>query len=69
MLDLTVGLEPSEAAALTEMLCESHDVFAIKEGERGETDLIQFEINTRDEQPLRQRTWRIPFAACREVSK
>ena len=69
MLDLTVGLKLSGAAVVTEMLSESHNAFAIEEDEHGDTDLIQFEINTGDKRLIRQPPWRIPFAVHRDVSK
>ena len=34
-----------DRSKLQELLCEHHNVFAIEDGERGETDMIQMEIN------------------------
>ena len=62
-------LQPDEKLKLTIMLQEHHQVFALEDGERGETDLIQFSIDTGDACPLRQPARRIPFAARQEVSK
>ena len=62
-------LQPDEKLKLTIMLQEHHQVFALEDGERGETDLIEFSIDTGDARPLRQPARRIPFAARQEVSK
>ena len=62
-------LQSDEKSKLIAMLQEHHQAFALEEGERGETDLIQFSIDTGDACPLRQPARRIPFAARQEVSK
>ena len=51
-----------------EFLMESHQVFALEEGELGATDLLQFEIDTGDATPTKLRPYRIPFAVRKEVS-
>ena len=48
---------------------EYHDVFSLEEDERGETDMIEFEINTGDELPRKQAARRIPYAARQEVAE
>ena len=68
-LDLGDSLDPEELRELMKALQEHHDVFALEEDERGETDLVEFTIDTGDAQPLRQPPRRIPFAARQEVSK
>ena len=45
------ALVPSEREKLKEMLMDYHTVFSLETNERGETDLIQFEINTGDSFP------------------
>ena len=47
---------------------EYHDIFSLEEDERGETDLIEFEINTSDEASRKQPVRRTPFAACQEIA-
>jgi len=46
-----------------------HDVFSLEEDERGETDIIEFEINTGDKLPRKQTVRRIPYAAHQEVAE
>ena len=62
-------LQLDEQECLREMLQQYHHVFALEEGERGETDLIEFHIDTSDANPIRQPARRIPFAARQEISK
>ena len=45
---------------LEELLLDYHDVFSLEEDERGETDMVEFEINTGDELPTKQAAKRIP---------
>ena len=57
---------------LEELLSEYHDVFSLDEDERGEADMIEFEINTGDELPRKQAARRIPYGArqsCRTIRK
>jgi len=51
------------------LLCEYHDVFALRDGEHGKTDLIQLEIDTGNSSPNRQHPRRMPFLAKKEVTK
>ena len=46
-----------------EFLAQKHDVFTLEEGEKGETDLVQMEVDTGDATPKKQRPYRLPFAA------
>jgi len=57
-----------ERSQLHSFLLEHHQAFALEEGERGETDLIQMHIDTGDSSPRRQPARRIPFAVRREVA-
>ena len=50
-LDLGDQLGPGETNKHGEMLQENHRAFALEEDERGETDLIQFAVDTGDAQP------------------
>ena len=54
---------------LEELLSEYHDVFSLEEDERGETDMVEFEINTGDELPRKQAARRIPYTAHQEVAE
>jgi len=51
------------------LLCDHHAVFALDEGERGETGLIQMEIDTGNAAPKRQAVHRTPFAARQEIAR
>ena len=68
IVDMT-GIPEQEKRELLELLGEHHTTFSLVEGERGETDLVEMEINTGDARPCRQRLRRMPFAVRREVSK
>jgi len=52
-----------------QLLCDHHDVFVLSEGERGETDLIQMDIETGDATPIRQHPRRMPYSAREEVAR
>ena len=54
---------------MEELLSEYHDVFSLDEDERGETDMIKFEINTGDELPRKQAARRIPYGAHQEIAE
>ena len=52
-----------------QLFIEHNTVFSLEEGERGETDLVEFFIDTGDTPPLRQRPRRMPFAVREEVAR
>ena len=58
-----------EKQTLLEFLIGYHHVFSLEDGERGETDLVQMEINTGDVSPKKQPTRRIPFTLRQEVAR
>ena len=58
----------SECAAVRELVLESHDVFAIEEGERGLVKDVKHEIDTGDSPPIRQPARRVPFALRGKVA-
>ena len=62
-------LPPGQKEQLMDFVTNHHDVFSLEEGERGETNLIQLEIDTGDSPPMRQPLRRIPFAARQEVAR
>ena len=61
-------LRPDEQGLLRELLEEYHDAFSLEPQERGETDLVQFQIETGEANPRRQPARRMPFRARREVA-
>ena len=52
-----------ESSQLSNLLAEYHDIFSLKDDERGETDLVEFKIDTGVACPKRQAVRRILFAA------
>ena len=52
-----------------QFLSNHHEAFSLEENERGETDLLEMEIDTGDAPPKKQRPRRMPFAVRQEVSK
>lgn len=46
-----------------------HDTSKLEEGECGETDLLQMQINTGDSRPRSQPVHRMPLAAHQEVAR
>ena len=62
-------LPAPEKELLCEFLAENHLAFSLEKGERGETDLIQMEIDTGDATPRKQPVRRMPFAARSEVAR
>lgn len=62
-------LPPDELQQLKEFLVDHHDVFSLEEGERGETGIVQLEIDTGDAPPRRQPPRRMPFVVRQEVAK
>ena len=62
-------LPPAEKTALLNFLADNHHAFSLGEGERGETDLIQMEIDTGNASPKRQSARRMPPLVQREVSR
>ena len=56
-----------EKDALLEFIGSYHHVFSLEDGERGETDLVQMEINTGDAAPRKQPPRRVPFTLRQEI--
>ena len=67
--EIGADLPWQDKSTLCSLLCEYHDVFALENGERGETDIVRMEINTGEAQPKRQSVRRTPFAARQEIAK
>ena len=62
-------LPKAEREELLAFLADNHEAFSLEDGERGETDLVQLEIDTGDSPSKRQPLRRMPFAARQEVAK
>ena len=58
-----------EKSQLHSLLFDHHQAFALDDGERGETDLVQMTIDTGDSPPKRQHVRRAPFAVRSEVAR
>ena len=62
-------LQGKDEEQLMSLLEEYHDVFSLEEGERGETDWVEMNIDTGDATPIRQAPRRTPFAVRCEVAR
>ena len=62
-------LDESQAKAFAMFLSEHHDVFCLADGERGETDLVEMDIDTGGAVPKRIPARRMPLAVRREVAR
>ena len=60
---------PEELSQISKLLIDYHDVLSLGEEDRGETNLVEFEIKTGSASPVRQAARRIPFAARQEIAK
>ena len=60
-------LTPAQQQKLTDFLKEHNTAFALEEGERGETDLVEMHIDTGDAAPQRCPSRRMPFVVREEV--
>ena len=54
---------------LLQLLVQYDQLFSLDEGERGETKVVEFQIDTGNSPPIRQRARRMPFAARAEVAR
>ena len=64
-----MALDESQRKLLVSTLTDMHEAFCLQEGERGETELVQFHINTGDAEPKRQPPRRVPFAVRGEINE
>ena len=53
LCDVNHNLTPEESSHLSELLANLHEKFSIKEGDQGETGLVEFSIDTGDSAPKR----------------
>lgn len=63
------ALNPTEKGSLMEFLADHHQAFCLNDNERGETDLLQFDIDTRGALPRRHAPRRMPFAVRQELAR
>ena len=63
------ALPEPEKKILYDFLAENHLAFSLEKGERGETDLIQMEIDTDGATTQKQPARRMPFAARSEIAQ
>ena len=62
-------LPPEEKTCLLDLIAELHGAFSLSMEDRGETDLVQFEIDTGSASPRRQSPRRMPFLVRQEVTR
>ena len=62
-------LSGEDRKALYSFLLEHHQAFSLDPGERGETDLVQMEIDTGNSSPKKQALRRMPYAAHQEIAR
>ena len=65
----STALPEAKKEKLLKLLEDYHQAFCLDERERGETDLIEMQIETGDAVPKRQRARRMPLAIRSEVAK
>ena len=58
-----------DTSKLQDLLCKHHCVYALEDGERGETEMVQMKIDTGDSEPKRQPAPWTPFAARQEIAR
>ena len=61
-------LSMEERNQLCNVLEQYHSTFSLDEGERGETNLVEFNIDTGESTPINQVARRVPFAARQEIA-
>ncbi len=62
-------LDSSQMQRLFDFLANHHETFSVDQDERGETDLLQMQIETSDASPTKQPARRMPFAVRQEVAR
>jgi len=67
-LDALLGAEWG-SGAVRELVLDSHDVFAVMDGERGEVKEVCHEVETGDSPPISQAARRVPFALREGMSR
>jgi len=51
LVDVEKRLTEEEILQLSELLADYHDIFSLNDDERGETDLVEFKIDTGEAYP------------------
>ena len=69
MVGVSGLLDTEQEESFRNFLAEHHKAFCIDPGERGETDLVQLEVDTEDATPQRQPVRRMPFAVRQEGAR
>ena len=69
LVDVERKLSEEECLQLRGLLADYHDIFSLNDDECGETDLVEFKIDTGEAYPRRQPARRVPFSARREIAK
>ena len=69
MYEGTFSLPKADELKLVAFLADQHEVFSLEEGERGETSLMQLEIDTGSATPVKQQPRCLPFAVRKEVAQ
>ena len=64
----SAALSSEEAARLQQLIMDNHMIFSPGDNDRGETDLIQMEIDTGDSHPRKQLVRRVPFAFRQDIA-
>ena len=62
------NLPDQEKETLLKFREKHHRVFSLKDGDKGERELVQMEINTGDAHPEKQPVRRIPYNLRQEVA-
>ena len=62
-------LTPVQREELHQFFGEQHEAFSLEPNERGQSDVLNMEIDTGDARPKRQPARRMPFALWEEVAK
>ena len=62
-------LAEEDKRTIESALLDLHEAFILEDKERGETDLLQLEIETGDATPIKQPVRRLPFAVRQEVAQ
>ena len=65
----SLELPDHEKTAFCDFLADHHMAFCLEDGQRGETDLVQLQIDTGDALPRKQPPRRTPFAVRHEVDR
>ena len=56
-----------ENGQLCQLLCDYHDILSLEEGVRGETSLVEIEVDTGQTLPKKQPSCRMPYSAHQEI--